>query len=686
MKLRDLLYSTEHRVNSHFVGLHRPLRFDLTRILTRYEENFSWEELLSLLQAADLEQDLTGLSDDSVRELLEPFKSFLAKRWERIKPYPALVYTNNSKESLTITCETLAAELADTKMYTVKDFVSSSSSSSSSSLPFNIWRDPEEPLHRFELLMPGIQAMNQVTRCSLNDEDPNAKMKLNHFILDDALNIIHIQECLEEAHHSTSYNDGDLMHTSLLSVTGTKLALSPLDKARVLHHSKEAREWWRAICELRIYRTQSDTIGGHLTKLAISLRSSGVHGLRGGTNDDATEEAFLGILTFYHYLKTLTEENYEYLMKCGATTLESDSFKYIWAKLIYMTSFTWASGDYIPPEEIIEAAVYMSEVNDRNAQDYRYLVAFSCVDQTGNAILRLLDKNPILYSMTARSELAQARPQQFVARIYLNFASQLQKEKSNFIDKEKKNKLTHYTSQEISALPDAVILAGIDGNFLKTFPQKITFTTTLFFKLLKSVPKEFQFELLNECFGQNYCLLRISSVKKLCIGLKILFESSRGHANKNEQAHNLLLNLLGPEHIDKIFTKRKHVNSLTSILPFDLVIDFLNKRLGLEKIKSLFTTDDEIREYIKCFTKGERKVLYDFFGISPAVSRISSLFLQVKNAPLFFQSIKDKGTKRKSDELEEDNHKKLKTTSELECDEDLDEDMPLISLRRVGFS
>ncbi len=77
MKLRDLLYSTEERVNNHFVALNRPLRSDLTRILTRYEENYSWEELQSLFQAADLDQDISGLSDDGVRELLEPLKVFL---------------------------------------------------------------------------------------------------------------------------------------------------------------------------------------------------------------------------------------------------------------------------------------------------------------------------------------------------------------------------------------------------------------------------------------------------------------------------------------------------------------------------------------------------------------------------------------------------------------------------------
>jgi hypothetical protein len=162
---------------------------------------------------------------------------------------------------------------------------------------------------QYELLLPGVTVIDyEASATSLKDHD----LQLTDFVLsDDGDAIIEVFSSLAFAEE-----DGVLKHTRLFDEQPR--ALSEAEASRVIHHSKDAETYWKAIQEVINIVVRGESFGAALRRLCDSLRQGGAHGSKGGTELKAGPDADMGISLFFDwYNNVLTSEEQNTLADYG---------------------------------------------------------------------------------------------------------------------------------------------------------------------------------------------------------------------------------------------------------------------------------------------------------------------------------------------------------------------------------
>jgi hypothetical protein len=265
------------------------------------------------LLALDELQTLINVYGNSEEELnnqnLEPFKTFLANRWERIRGTDA-AYPHNPHDPLNQACFWLAIA------------------------------NQNEQTTAYELLMPGIEAVNQFSMEDIND------LALHHFILaDDEIHWINIADCLDYAGAETA--DGILKHIGRVDNNNQRIVLSATEKARLLQHSPQTEKYYAAITDAAAIRQDKfhGAAGPHIEQLINGLRLGGAHGKKDGTELNSGNNANEAIVEFSQFLAQLDEKAKAELFALAAPGF-SDSLGNLWGRLARPTDADYSRTTY----------------------------------------------------------------------------------------------------------------------------------------------------------------------------------------------------------------------------------------------------------------------------------------------------------------------------------------------------
>jgi hypothetical protein len=159
-------------------------------------------------------------------------------------------------------------------------------------------------ISRFQFMLPEVVVVDyEASSTSLHDPD----LQLTDFVLsDDDTFIIEVLACLNFA-----VEDGQLKHTRLFN--GQMKTLSETEADRVIHHSPEAKSFWKTIQDKVNFELHGESFGAVLKQLANKLAKGGAYGNRGGSEFNAGADANTGIQEFFEWLNILTSEEHETL-------------------------------------------------------------------------------------------------------------------------------------------------------------------------------------------------------------------------------------------------------------------------------------------------------------------------------------------------------------------------------------
>lgn len=276
MKIHELLANTKLLLQEITQGL------DRQREESKREESKSTFDvkLLDLLLTVDTLSQLieSAPTEDEANAInLEPFKQFLARRWECIK---------NSAFSYYVTkcpAHELCISLADAMEGVLKT-------------------------PKYLLLMPSITHVdNEMTATNIGD----ANLQLHQFILnEDNSRFIEVFPCLEAAEE-----DGILKHTSIFAdakesdlAPGAK-KLSKTEQQWIIQHSTATSNYYNSMQELLKLKNDGVSIGAFLQRLIKHLYQGSIAGHRhagqGGEELKAGADANEGIVEFFQFLDSL---------------------------------------------------------------------------------------------------------------------------------------------------------------------------------------------------------------------------------------------------------------------------------------------------------------------------------------------------------------------------------------------
>jgi hypothetical protein len=149
---------------------------------------------------------------------------------------------------------------------------------------------------RYQYLLPDVNVVEyEASSMSLHDHE----LKLTDFVLsDDDTSVIEVLASLDFA-----VDDGVLKHTRLFD--GQMRVLSDAEAKRVIHHSKEAKDYWDAIQEKLNIELNGSNAKAALKRLINYLARGGEHGHRGGEEQNAAADANVGIQEFFAWFNAL---------------------------------------------------------------------------------------------------------------------------------------------------------------------------------------------------------------------------------------------------------------------------------------------------------------------------------------------------------------------------------------------
>lgn len=159
-------------------------------------------------------------------------------------------------------------------------------------------------ISRFELLMPSIQITDFIiSATSLHDSE----LELRGFVMnDDGTCLIEVLNCLKFASE-----DGILKHTCLFD--GKVKELSDSEQKRVIDHSQETMDYWKAIQNKINITLYGDNFGAVLRRLVNDLKNGSAYSRRDGEEYNSGVDANIGIVNFFMWYDAITEEERAYL-------------------------------------------------------------------------------------------------------------------------------------------------------------------------------------------------------------------------------------------------------------------------------------------------------------------------------------------------------------------------------------
>lgn len=295
------------------------------------------EEIITIFEFTELLR--TDLKKMATPESLQPFKNFLANRWQRIRGMH-LAYPYCAHRKVSQLCLMLAQALA-------------------TFFPESI----------YQLLMPTLTTSTNITTgTALNDDD----LQLHHFVLsDDDSHFIEVLPCLMNAEE-----DKLLKHTAIFpewkeeGLFSSIKTLSENEKYRVIHHSRYTLEYYQQIEKYFNIKNQSNSVGSFLIRLIDKLYKGSVRNGHPDREYKAAADANEGIVELFRMLDTLGKEQREQFNSCRSYNLNQD-LKYYCERLAY-------------PE--------IKEDDDELSIVY-------CVELIAGKIEQILSCNPSLYDM-----------------------------------------------------------------------------------------------------------------------------------------------------------------------------------------------------------------------------------------------------------------------------------------------
>ena len=360
MKIIDFMYDTISLLETYRVLVPLPvIGSELMDFLMEIEDHTSREQLYQMF---GFYQNVE-VSEYSVM----PFVNFLETRWNFVKRYYPLHYSDSYHRLYTQILESLATNLAKITyggQYRHRySFMMPSANLFDVSLAMDLVgvdSEIEEKAMMASYLEAGVNisalqnrgrhlravsldeveiaALEQLTEEQFRDAQACGQAKtqreitqLRDFILDENLNMINVHDCIKDA-----FQDDILKHTNLYDNHAKALHLNPSQVARVLAHSTEAHNFYEATHRLNDAKRNSNSVGGHLHRLIQLLRMSGEHGPDDfrGTETDAGSIAFGAVEEFHFFLHGLSEADYNTLMNTNAQYGLTKSFNYVWCRLI----------------------------------------------------------------------------------------------------------------------------------------------------------------------------------------------------------------------------------------------------------------------------------------------------------------------------------------------------------------
>jgi hypothetical protein len=316
---------------------------------------------------------------ESSSQSLKSVKNFLRERWDLIFK-TELEYFYAPKHVLTKICLEIATQLEC--IFT---------------------------MHRYQLMMPTISIENLLTQTSMIEDDrdeegitlpESQRLNLQEFILSESgSHIINIPEVFDWA-----IEDGILKHTHKLTVEGRPQPLNAKEMQRLMAHSKDAVAVKASLDSLIAARKTSQTVGAAVYRLCESLNRGGVEAseqftiMNRGSDEVAGEDAYLGVVNFFGYLKALSPDIQRDLLELRSTqNYTALTFEGCWVQLLYRT---WLEG-YI--EISIEEVNHIMEYLLSNPLEED---TFICVQQIAIDFKRMIKASALVDYVPANTEIA----------------------------------------------------------------------------------------------------------------------------------------------------------------------------------------------------------------------------------------------------------------------------------------
>jgi hypothetical protein len=428
------------------------------------------------------------LNKDCTSESLQPFVTFLAKRWERIHHIHHLSYTYNYSEELTLVCYKLAVKLAEAY---------------------------GNEIHALKFLMPTLQTYNENLMMDLVDIDASAsdeeKIQLHHFIVDHWGHIININDCLKYA----SYSKGEaaLLHTSAQTKvvveedeksTNANLplvrALDTKDRLRVMYHSREAANLIKTINQLIKEKDTLYNAYDAIENLIEYLKMGGMRGGYDGVDEQSGMYSFIGIRKFYDFIKKLSKDDFSSLLAAAAIyNTHSFTFKSIWINLL--TTAVGRPECNFSEEETADIFAFILPYYAAEAKQEKKVRDILCAEQF---VLKLEEiKNMNLFLEDLKQDQSTAQNAGVLRELDNSYKHALQ----IFENAISKNELTHFSPDNI---PDEAVKAICDEIDLGEFCRRLASTNIDFAETLIILP--FDPSNLHAIFIQNLGLKFLKTI------------------------------------------------------------------------------------------------------------------------------------------------------------------------------
>jgi hypothetical protein len=564
-------FASGMRSNNHLVTLFRGLH-----------EQAAAKRLDKLLKYNKINQPATA-------ETLQPYVDFLAENWEILKlsnePHPYQLdfpFTN--------CCLSLATDLANTPFF---------------------------PVHRFKLLMPTLNTYHDVMDADIKDLDADLpqkeRLKLRDFVLsDDRQRMIYIKESLD-----FSEEDGLLKHTNVLTAELSQIVvddaaivmhassrklipLSEKERARVITSSLPASQYFSALSDLQKAKTNSNSIGAAVLRLATELEYGGKDGNRGGTDILAGDDAMAGIAAFYEYTTYLTADEKKQLYEISQTNNSHEIFRFWWFYLLLKLRdkylYDFGISPLLPEDELVLDTHFLQPIftalDDKNKPKVNLTdPMYNCCQYIGRRIKEILNAN---------------------SQLYTTFPANQQDTKKIIIGSVRKTVLRARTRFEHALQENNLRLLkrGAENDdeniMLKTIFNKHIFS---FKDLTNALIRVYEFS------QKEKLIVQIVESPQLRAFIPTTAELMDIMNVSHDALLLAVLNQLGSPHLKSLIDSKNKLKLILSKLPNNLLSKFLNNYIGEAHWVALGANTNDFVLSSGC-TREARKTLYTVFKIS----------------------------------------------------------------------
>jgi hypothetical protein len=128
-------------------------------------------------------------------------------------------------------------------------------------------------------------------------------------------------------------------------------ALLPLEKHRIIFHSKQANAYYNALLAIAEAKAKAYNARDAIKNLVDFLYEGGMRGHKGGTDEVSGFSSFIGIRNFYDFTQMLSEQDFTELMTMPLVSLSPylHTVKDLWSELL-ATAISQPECDFSPDE------------------------------------------------------------------------------------------------------------------------------------------------------------------------------------------------------------------------------------------------------------------------------------------------------------------------------------------------